>query len=113
MLIVGKGCFTYNRKKTELTRNENRMLSFLLNTTKSGRNYDAMVDYIWGDKKCIVSINTVSQLAYRLRSKLKGSHIPLTIKISKYEGPFLKPKRKMVIIKRTERFYRWKFYYIR
>lgn len=114
MLILKEGAASFNGRVVFFTNKEFRMFNFLLtNKKKKEANYEAMINYVWGARRCVVSLNTVSQLAYRVRVKLKNEGIPLTIKISQQEGSSLVSEERILILKKTRNFIGWRFYLIK
>lgn len=113
MLIVQKKTLSFNGDDVVLTKHEYRMFEFLLINVKRGdADYNTMISYVWGARKCVVSLNTVSQLAYRVRAKLKSIGIPVTIKISQHEGPGLIAEKRLVVIKKGNGIFDWRFYFL-
>lgn len=71
----------YNNKKIILTEKEFLMLEFLLSKRKENNiPIDEIITHVWSGRENTIVKGNISQLAYRLRSKL--SIIGDTIKIS-------------------------------
>jgi DNA-binding response OmpR family regulator len=107
MLIINNGKVFFKKKRVSLTKYEYKFFEFLIKNMKSS-NYESLLDFVWGQRKCVVSYNTVSQLAYRLRVKLRASGIPLVIRISQKEGPCLKFDEKIIVLKKGDSMWSWR-----
>lgn len=76
------------------------MLLFLIRRVDKNIKYRELVDEIWRERGLVTTLNNVSQLAYRLRDKLKVIMAPFTIKISRKSNcKIMASKKIMVIIK--------------
>lgn len=76
------------------------MLAFLIRNARKNIKYSELVSEVWRGREQGVTLNAVSQVAYRLRDKMKTIKIPMTIKISlKNNCEIIHSKRIMVFIK--------------
>jgi DNA-binding response OmpR family regulator len=85
VLSINEGSLSYGRVQTPLTEKEFKMMEFFMKEqlfNKNKVNYDNLVRHVWEGRECVITLNTVSQLAYRLREKMKIINAPITIKIS-------------------------------
>jgi DNA-binding response OmpR family regulator len=101
MLSINGEILFYKKAKIKLTTNEFKMLEFLMKErciNKKNANYSELVRHIWGTRECVITLNTVSQLAYRLREKVKVINAPISIRISLNNHCQISFERKTILI---------------
>jgi DNA-binding response OmpR family regulator len=98
----------YKNKCVRLTEYEYRMFTYLMNNACVTIDYNVLVNDIWNGRTGGVTLNAVSQLAYRLRDKMRMIGAPLTIKISSSNGCEIKCHKKMLFIIKGKSAFRFK-----
>ncbi|OWF84851.1 hypothetical protein B4914_18505 [Yersinia entomophaga] len=89
----------YDNKKIVLTEKEFLMLQFLLNRRKNNSiPINEIVTHVWKGRESIIGKGNVSQLAYRLRSKLSTIGDVIQISISMNNGGNCKVQRNIITI---------------
>ena len=76
---------TINNEKIELTKNENRIMTALLNNKGKIVSRNTLMEQLWDDD-CFVDENTLSVNINRLRKKLESAGIPDYIVTKKGQG---------------------------
>ncbi len=85
LLNTADGTLAYQGQKTELTKNENRILSVLLEHKGEIVSRDALMNRLW-ETDAYVDENTLTVNVTRLRKKLEGAGVPELIKTRKGMG---------------------------
>lgn len=87
LLFIFNKTIRYKSNYIRLTDYESKMLECLLIFYKQNSgDYQSLIQYIWKERECVVSSNTVSQLAHRLRNRFRKNDIPITINVSRKNG---------------------------
>ncbi len=76
---------TVNNEKIELTKNENRIMTALLNNKGKIVSRNTLMEQLWDDD-CFVDENTLSVNINRLRKKLENAGVPDFIATKKGQG---------------------------
>lgn len=85
LLNTADGTLAYHGEKTELTKNENRILAVLLEHKGEIVSRDALMTRLW-ETDAYVDENTLTVNVTRLRHKLKAAGVPELIKTRKGMG---------------------------
>jgi DNA-binding response OmpR family regulator len=85
ILDVASGSLTYQDKKLELTKNEQRILSLLMKNKAKIISREKLMKVLWDDD-CFVNENTLTVNINRIRTKLEDIGIESFITTKKGEG---------------------------
>lgn len=85
LLSVGEGALTYQGVRVDLTRNENRILTMLLENKNQIVSRDAIMKHLWDDEN-FVDDNTLTVNVNRLRRKLACAGLTDFVETKKGEG---------------------------
>ncbi|MEG0124971.1 MAG: response regulator transcription factor [Clostridia bacterium] len=85
LLNTADGTLSYQGKKAELTKNENRILTVLLEHKNEIVSRDTLMTKLW-ETDAFVDENTLSVNVTRLRKKLEAAGVPELIKTKKGMG---------------------------
>ncbi|ORM74391.1 hypothetical protein HA48_04815 [Pantoea wallisii] len=103
---IEKAAIYYNGKSVSFTPKEHQF--FLIMIQQQGQRLDSqmVIANIWGDRSDIIVQNNLSQLAFRVRDKLKRAGVPVTICASFKRGCILKTEKKIFILEHRNHFIR-------
>lgn len=107
-LNINSSKLYYNKMNVKLTLRECKMFVFLMEGGCSSIDYSLLVSNVWPERGGGVTLNAVSQLAYRLRDKMKSIGAPVTIKISLHNGCEIKFNKKIIFIIKGKRLFQCK-----
>lgn len=85
MVNLSKSTFTYNDKEVDLSKNELKILHFLIKNKSKIVSRDSLMDYLW-DNNAFVDDNTLTVNINRLRRKLESSGIGGFIETKRGQG---------------------------
>ncbi len=85
MVNLSKSTFTYNDKEVDLSKNELKILHFLIKNKSKIVSRDSLIDYLW-DNNAFVDDNTLTVNINRLRRKLESSGIGGFIETKRGQG---------------------------
>lgn len=107
-LNINSSKLYYNKTSVKLTMHECKMLALLIKSAHGSIDYNLLVNTIWAERGAGVTLNAVSQLAYRLREKMKMIEAPVIIKISMCNSCYIKFNKKIIFIIKGRTFLRYK-----
>lgn len=84
-LNISKSTFSYNDKEIDLSKNELKILHFLLKNKSRIVSRDELMDYLW-DNNEFVDDNTLTVNINRLRKKLEGVELKNFIETKRGQG---------------------------
>lgn len=82
---LSKSTFTYNDKEFDLSKNELKILHFLIKNKSKIVSRDSLMDYLW-DNNAFVDDNTLTVNINRLRRKLESAGIGNFIETKRGQG---------------------------
>ncbi|WP_329381713.1 response regulator transcription factor [Anaerofustis butyriciformans] len=82
---LSKSTFTYNDKEFDLSKNELKILHFLIKNKSKIVSRDSLMDYLW-DNNAFVDDNTLTVNINRLRRKLESAGLGHFIETKKGQG---------------------------
>ena len=85
MVNLSKSTFTYNDKEVDLSKNELKILHFLIKNKSKIVSRDSLMDYLW-DNNAFVDDNTLTVNINRLRRKLESAGIGGFIETKRGQG---------------------------
>lgn len=85
MVNLSKSTFTYDDKEVDLSKNELKILHFLIKNKSKIVSRDSLMDYLW-DNNAFVDDNTLTVNINRLRRKLESAGIGGFIETKRGQG---------------------------
>ena len=82
---LSKSTFTYNDKEFDLSKNELKILHFLIKNKSKIVSRDSLMDYLW-DNNAFVDDNTLTVNINRLRRKLESAGLGHFIETKRGQG---------------------------
>ena len=82
---LSKSTFTYNNKEFDLSKNELKILHFLIKNKSKIVSRDSLMDYLW-DNNAFVDDNTLTENINRLRRKLESAGLGHFIETKRGQG---------------------------
>lgn len=82
---LSKSTFTYNDKEFDLSKNELKILHFLIKNKSKIVSRDSLMDYLW-DNNAFVDDNTLTVNTNRLRRKLESAGLGHFIETKRGQG---------------------------